>query len=153
MQVPYTGGVVSTVPSLSFPSERTMGKQRANRRPRETRPHVDADRKTPPTTAHNPALRAGDKDALVATSTEIKARAQAAWERGDEEEALKLEQEYRDQLLLEASECEESSDEAHRRSLLIQAKERGWLSGGVGIEDDMQPFFDAAQKRRMAFPS
>lgn len=131
-----------------------MGKQRANRRPREIRQHIDADRKTPPPTAHNPAsLRAGDKDALVATSTEIKARAKAAWERGNEEEALKLEQEYRDQLLLEASEREGSSDEAHRRSLLIRAREQSWFSGGVGIEDDMQPFFDAAQKRRMAFPS
>lgn len=129
-----------------------MGKQRANRRPREAQPRFIGEEEKFPTKPQQQQVQARSPANSI-TSTEIKARAQAAWERGDEEEALRLEQEYRDQLLLEASECEESSDEAHRRRLLIQAKERGWLSGGVGIEDDMQPFFDAAQKRRMAFPS
>ena len=129
-----------------------MGKQRANRRSREARPHYIGEEEKFPTKPQQQHVQARSPTNSI-TSAEIKANARAAWNRGDNIEALKLEQQYRDQLLLEASEREQSSDEVRRRNLLIQAKEQGWLSGGVGIEDDMRPFFEAAKMRRMVFPS
>ncbi|HSE35089.1 MAG TPA: hypothetical protein VLB83_03120 [Candidatus Paceibacterota bacterium] len=125
-----------------------MGKQRANRRPRETRQHIDADRKTPPPKRPDPAsLRTAHKDTLVATSAEIKARAQAAWERGNEEEALRFEQMYRDQLLIEATETSQDAGHLRRQALLRDAEAESWYNGGVKIDDDLRPFFQAKRAR------
>lgn len=123
-----------------------MGKQRANRRPREIRHHVDEDRKTPKERIlpeNTQGRTSGERRMFVASSAELKAQASAAWDRGDTEEALRFEQLYRDQLLIEASQESTDPDIRRRQELLRAAHEESWYEGGTKIEDDMRPFFEA----------